>query len=417
MQSRKIITSILGGGALLTSAISGAATSSLPQTIQEMDGATTLKACTEISQMFGKVKGKLDPQKQRSTFAWCLFATVNSPYNGEAGSRPLWQTWASNENTFLDEGIKPKWPTESSSDIHEEIKKRTIEANESKSPQNDDSERVDSKPSSKESVYRNKITFDYLSNINPMYSQQVVKDTYRRRQKAELPLGSIEVKAHWVRDGHLTSWGQELSINKNKDNDKMISAPSDSSYYLNGMHIMIKSDMLPGNESAFTSQEKSWFWTTFEYVNNPGRTQALKFVKPKTAKNWYEYHNNRQLLKKVQAKMPWAQNLDPKFIDYYRSNGTQLSFFEDKEVAVLGNTTMEDFAFQPTPETQPENWVGWTTSCHTCHAQARTPIMPASLMQQGGFVPAYGPLGPVDPDVVNGAWPLDFIWSIPLHAK
>ncbi|MCI5207428.1 MAG: hypothetical protein D3910_01225 [Candidatus Electrothrix sp. ATG2] len=115
-----------------------------------------------------------------------------------------------------------------------------------------------------------------------------------------------------------------------------------------------------------------------------------------------------------------VKGLDEKLLSHYRSNGTQLTFVEYQEDVVLGNTTMEDFAFQPSPTTKPEDWTGWTTSCHTCHAQARSyapRFEPDSQVKRANFIPSTGPVGPIDPNVTANTLPLDFIWSIPDHAQ
>ena len=160
-------------------------------------------------------------------------------------------------------------------------------------------------------------------------------------------------------------------------------------------------------KDAFTSEEPSWFWTTFEFDYNSGLTNARKLI---------SYSDALPIRKRTQLLQ--AANLDDTNFINYSSNGTQIRFSDTKNTnIILGNTKMEDFAGNPNSGEEkktPEKWVSWVSSCHTCHATASVnPNLPIGDLRF--FYPFTVQTGTLPVEQLQGYRDLDFIWSIPFR--
>jgi hypothetical protein len=163
----------------------------------------------------------------------------------------------------------------------------------------------------------------------------------------------------------------------------------------------------PDPASPFSSEDPSWFWTTFEFQGNPGLAHAQTFLTYKDA------------LAPAEAMSLLTQaGLDKTAFANYKCNGTQIRFSDPAhKKIILGNTQMENFNFTPTSATNPANWKTWDISCHTCHATASASLKNnvLSFYPFGDQVEWGG--GPIPAGKMNGYQPLDFIWSIDFYAR
>ena len=207
--------------------------------------------------------------------------------------------------------------------------------------------------------------------------------------KVDMRVGAIEIKASWAAgatDGAYQFKG------------------TTGTYSLLGLHIMAKMKPAPANQ--FSSEDASWFWTTFEFKGNPGLAHADSLLTYKDALSPADAMN---LLTQAGLGQSAFAN--------YKCNGTQIRYSDSTNKKILlGNTQMETFGFTPDNASGPAQWKTWDVSCHTCHGTAsanpkgKTFFFPFGMVQinEGG--------GPIPAGQMNGYQSLDFNWSIPEHA-
>jgi hypothetical protein len=321
-------------------------------------------------------------QVEQSRFAWMLFARVNQPkaLNGKTFSQ--WELWPSNEDTFS--------PAVQTFLAANKIRTRPhLQAPKFlKLPEfRNQLFSVNALPKGEgEEVTRNPLSYDYMADPKRTLTTQAgVWSAFTSPNKIiDLPVGGIEIKAYWkpqalpgayqITDGPVT-------------------------YSLTGLHIMAKIDKTPAD--PFNSSDPSWFWTTFEFTGNLNRSNALKFV---TYQDTLPSQDSAKLLSEASLSQAFQK---------YGCNGTQIRFLDEKKKpVVLGNTQME-WAFATPQVKDPVKWKSWTSSCHTCHGESSGSVAGQFLVDFFQFKPEVGGITGVPPKNL----PIDFVWSIPFHAK
>jgi len=217
-----------------------------------------------------------------------------------------------------------------------------------------------------EIVYRNDESFNYITK-RKLNTKKGLSNALKTNGvfAANFPKGSIEIKTQWTEDVIGSSSIKSYVGTKNQ---------CEKSAKLAGMHIMIKVRKLKDADNPFQDSKPTWFWATFEFDYKSGSDQYLIWDNGQvfvTQRDSIPKGNKNNLLSLV--------HLDKTNLINYRLNGTQASFLSDQgEPIILGNTTMEDFAFCPKGETQDRvvqlPLTGWRSSCHTCHAMVGAKI-------------------------------------------
>jgi hypothetical protein len=157
----------------------------------------------------------------------------------------------------------------------------------------------------------------------------------------------------------------------------------------------------PTPSNPFTDNVPSWFWTTFELKSNQGLAAAQKFI---TYGDALSADDSRALLKQA--------GLDSTPFMNYLCNGEQVQFFDAKNATIiLGNTQLES-GFATPPSQDPTTWQQWSSSCHSCHAQASGKI-------NGNGVDSFGftaPVGALKGSALPGTGyrSYDFVWALKL---
>jgi hypothetical protein len=392
----------------------------------------------------------MDPAlSQSDKVAWCFFLYVNSRAAGPGNNDALFETWASDGDTFKP---NPQWPPAG--------QPKALRPNILLQVQ--DAERAFGlgrqrgtllpfvvppphplKPGSNvEETRRNKATFDFIVK-NDLYRLSGVQSAFakfaRDHQLLTFPADSIEVKANWFPvespsdptksgipgySGDPNSADQVYHVNTASDGKR---------YALVAMHVISK--MVP-----------NWTWATFEHQNNPGRCEYLgcsdkfgavqAFVPPDTTipnaddptyKNPANNPTPYPACNKTDAltTLFGAAPIDPVFKNYCLK-GSQVDFTDASGMAIrLGNSiTEEGFDFQ--------------ASCMSCHGHAAF-AADGTATTLAGFDNVTGaPLGPIHGEwywttTIGGPWapaamPLvgaqavpgavsaDFVWSVPFCA-
>jgi hypothetical protein len=342
--------------------------------------------------------------KKRQRLAWMLFARVNQLIDdpntcrkGMSGSGkvPDWMAWPTDPDTF---------GTAKHFDFHKASPRNEMKPSAEKKDINVGRIATADPDGANEEVNRNKISYDYLIKSG-LTTKLDVATFFEENDYVDMPVGSIELKASWLQitEGSPAPAG---ALTFEFDSGK---------YWWRGLHIMVKMKPLSDPSKVFYTEDPSWFWTTFEFNNNPGVSQVRKtLITQRTALSNKEISI---LLKEA--------GLEGFGFDAYAPNGTQIRFTKNgtgKKPVILGHTDMEDFAGSPNTA-QPRYWKGFQASCHSCHATAS--YNPST----GVFFPFSVPTGALNPGynmtdkagtvryLGQGYKPLDFMWPIAFQAR
>ena len=338
----------------------------------------------------------------REMLAWMFFTRINrlipdTDNGGMSGTDqvPLWMAWPTDPDTFatrqrfnFDQG--PRGVMKPSSE------KKDLEAGRIATEDPD---------GANEEVTRNKISYDYLVDSG-LTTKRDVATFFETQEAVDMPVGSIELKASWlqVTEG---SPAPEGALTFQFDGPQ--------TYWWRGLHIMVKMQSLSAPGDIFYSETPSWFWTTFEFNDNPGVAHV------------------RDALITQRAGLDGSQideilgvgDIADFGYQAYAPNGTQIRFTVDGAGTVpviLGHTDMEDFAGSPNTA-QPAYWTRFEASCHACHATA------AYNPETQAFFPFSVPTGALDPGynvtdknqivqyLGQGYKPLDFMWPIAFQTR
>jgi|HubBroStandDraft_6_1064221.scaffolds.fasta_scaffold30704_3 hypothetical protein len=318
--------------------------------------------------------------------AWELFVQVNAPAATQGNNNVLFETWASDGDTFTQ---NPQWPGTAPSP-----KVLKVPALIARAPRQPGLEpRV--LPGGTEEVRRNKTTFDFIVQ-NKLYLTSGLVAAFKAGIPISFPIDSIEVKANWkpITPGMDTS---SYHVNTASDGKQ---------YALVSMHIISKA--VP-----------NWTWATFEHKDNAGRCDyigcsdkfgaVVQFVAPKTPLGGqYPACAKTAAVKKLFSD----GKLDSVF-DNYCLKGSQTDFITATGLVTrLGNSVTE------------HGFVD-SSSCMTCHSRAAFNAGGQDVYG-AGFIGNASPNGaplaswfwnnPGKPNQTMKAMQADFVWAIPLNA-
>lgn len=380
--------------------------------------------------------------------AWCFFLYVNMRAATAGNNDVLFETWASDGETFK---VDPQWlPSPRPKQLRPNILLQVREAERSMGlgrqggaiqPFLLPPPRPLKPGDNLEETRRNKPTFDFIvtNNLYKISGLQAAFEKFTKDSKLlNLPADSIEVKANWfpVQDpSDPTKSGIPGYTGAPGDAAKVyhVNTADGKQYALVSLHVISK--MVP-----------NWTWATFEHQNNPGRcqfigcrdmfgtTQAVippDTVVPDPADPTYQNPKNNPKPYPACTKSAaldalfGAGPIDPVFRNYCLK-GSQVDFTDATGMAVrVGNSiTEEGFDFQ--------------ASCMSCHGRAAF-ASDGTATTIAGFDNVTGaPLGPIHGEwywttniggpwapaalpqvpvqLVPGAVSADFIWSIPFCA-
>ena len=380
--------------------------------------------------------------------AWCFFLYVNMRAASQGNNDVLFETWASDGETFKPD---PQWPTA--------VRPKQLRPNillqlrAAERPAAALGRRGGITPflvppprplhpgENLEETRRNQPAFDFIvkNNLYKLTGLQAAFAKFANDKKLlSFPADAIEVKANWfpVEDpADPSKSGIPGYTGSPNDAAKTyhVNTADGKRYALVSMHIISK--MVP-----------NWTWATFEHQNNPGRCEfigcrdtfgaAQPFIAPDTLipdPSDPTYNNSKNNPKPYLPcgktasldSLFGSSPVDPVFKNYCLK-GSQVDFTDASGLPVrVGNSiTEEGFDFQ--------------ASCMSCHGHAAFAV-DGSATTSAGFDNVTGaPLGPihgewywttriggpwapaamppVETQVVPGAVSADFVWSIPFCA-
>jgi hypothetical protein len=345
-------------------------------------------------------------------FAWETFMQVNA---SAGGSNALFETWASDTDTFT---MTPNFPTSPTPLVlHPPVVAAAGRLAMQRAghllpalPPN-----PLGKPS--EESRRNRVAFDFIVKNN-LYKVSGLRAAFGTT--ITFPTDAMEVKANWIPIANVPTWTLNRVSVADAPKYFHINATADGAQYaLVAMHVI-------------TRQVPNWTWATFENEYNPSRCDILgcndKFGAPapvppnKVAGQGYPACVATPALAALFANA----KLDAAFT-HYCLKGSQTDVTNDSALDVrLGNSVTEDgFVDQ--------------SSCMSCHGRAGFDNTGHDNPRgAAGFDANGAPLGPVSPSIYwkytgNPPQPFyafyvgapgltqiltsaDFVWSIPFCA-
>lgn len=342
--------------------------------------------------------------------AWQLFIQVNSR---AAGSNSVFETWASDTDTFQPNPQFPTAPTPPSlrRPVLPQVAREGVQAAGGLLPALPPgiSDGVT------EETRRNKATFDFIVQ-NDLYKVSGLKAAFGK--SLSFPVDSIEVKANWVPVSAIPAFTNNRVTIAQVPQLYHVNSAGGVQYALVAMHVISK--LVP-----------NWTWATFEHKSNPARCDILgcrdafgaqQAVVPsnRTAGQGYPDCVKTPAL----AALLKAADIDPVY-ENYCLKGSQADFVDNVGLDIrVGNSVTED------------GFVA-TASCMTCHGRAAWNKNGQATSQAGflSFSPN-GPIGPLGVLLPNWYWSFnsqppifegkpgltrtatsaDFVWSIPFCA-
>ncbi len=315
-------------------------------------------------------------QQQQSQFAWMVFARVNQQVASATNPQQKfsqWELWPSDPDTF-----SPDVPRfEAARKLRTRPHLQPIQQLLLFSPHVRMAE-INPFPQGGQEVTRNPTSYDYILGKHLNTQAGIAAYVGVPANKIDFPLGAVETKAFWV-------------------NGAIAGAYQLGGFSLTALHLMVKVKPSPSN--PFTDDNPSWFWTTFELKSNTGLAAAQKFI---TYGDALSAADSQMLLKQA--------GLDTTPFTNYVDNGQQIQFFDAMNATIiLGNTQLEA-GFATPPSSDPTTWTKWSSSCHSCHAQASGTIV-GSGMRPFQFT---APVGPLTGNALPAAnfKSYDFVWAL-----
>src|SRR5712692_4712347 len=223
----------------------------------------------------GIVDGKTE---NSDAFIWQLFTEFTAPATKGSPSPVVFETWASDSDTF---SAKPHWPkvgepiklqasvlefmkTFSASTSLIELRAKTIDVK-CEAPVG---AAVGGFPTSgtpppciAEQVARNRAQFNYIVNNN-LNTQAGLAAAYKKSLEVEMPLDSIAIKIDWVPLSALMQWIPQLADFGAISKLYYTTTVGSVEYALVAMHVSSR-------------QNPNWVWGTFEHHMNPGRCDYI----------------------------------------------------------------------------------------------------------------------------------------------
>lgn len=360
----------------------------------------------------GAVDGKTE---NSDAFIWRLFTKFAAPTSKDSGSPVVFETWASDSDTFANE---PHWPKPGEPlNLHTSVLELVKTPGTIVSQMNLRARKIDvackppdgaavggfptsgtPPPCIVEQVARNRPQFDYIVN-NHLNTRAGLAQAYNANFDVDggMPLESIAIKADWIPLPDLLQWIPQLG-NFSSVRRLYHTATVDSrEYALVAMHVSSR-------------QNPNWVWGTFEHQMNPGRCDAIgcfdsfgaqiQSVPPNfTAVNTqYGACRKTQQLKSLMASAHlssvWENYcLKSTQVDYTAADGTPY---------VLGNSVIEGIVGNGTVA---------ASSCISCHSYASFGPDGAPTKSAKAILP-FNPTGKPIPGVLAGSRPFAFMWGV-----
>jgi len=356
--------------------------------------------------------------------AWTLFLQVNADAKSAGDNDALFETWASDGETFQPTPVWPTTPTALA--LRPRALSRIV-----RPPHPGGGFLPQIVPGQgglvSEETRRNRPDFEFIKQNN-LFKVSGLKAAFAANKTLSFPTDSLEVKANWVDVTQLNTFNGFTGTPGDAAKIYHVNSTGGKQYALVAMHVISK--LVP-----------NWTWATFEHKDNPGRCNVLgckdafgaqqPFVAPLSPVEGKDHYPDCVKTPELMALFSKA-NLDPAYVNYCLK-GSQADFTDPTGLAIrVGNSVTEQtFVNQ--------------ASCMTCHSRAAFDST-GKTTSLAGFDPisinlplvqnaGNAPVGPVNPnwywvaggppsfpmlsgetDIARIALPADFVWSVPFCA-
>ncbi len=349
--------------------------------------------------------GAVDGTTQNSDeFIWRLFTEIAAPALKSQPSTVVFETWASDEDTF---SKTPHWP---GPDEPKKLHGSVLGAMKAQSHATIDvacnppgNAAVGGFPTSgtptpciAEEVKRNRPQFDYIVNNN-LNTQAGLAAAYAKSFKVTMPTSAIAVKGDWVPVQTMLQWIPELGDITNIAQLYYTTTSESVEYALVALHVSSR-------------QNPNWVWGTFEHQLNPGRCDSIgcfdsfgaeipAVLPNKAAVNTqYGACPKTQPLKTLMTKA----NLSPVW-EHYCLKSTEVDYnAPDGTPYALGSSVIERITGNGTVS---------ASSCIACHVYASFGATGTPTSGVTAMLP-YNPTGAPIPGVLDGSLQFDFMWGV-----
>jgi hypothetical protein len=349
----------------------------------------------------GAVNGRTE---NSDAFIWRLFTEFAAPAIKSRPSPVVFETWASDEDTF---SKTPHWPgLDEPKKFHASVLASATTPHliaidvPCSTPGN---AAVGGFPASgtptpciAEEVKRNRPQFDYIVN-NQLNTKAGLAAAFAKSFKVVMPTEAISVKGDWIPVQTLLQWIPKLGNVGNIEKLYYTTTSAAVEYALVSLHVSSR-------------QNPNWVWGTFEHQMNPGRCDSIgcfdtfgaripEVFPNRTAVNTqYGACPKTPRLKALMVKA----NLSPVWENYCLKS-TEVDYAApDGTPYALGNSVIEGITGNGTIS---------ASSCIACHAYASFGPNGSPTAAATAMLP-FNPTGPPIPGVLSGSSQFDFMWGV-----
>lgn len=193
--------------------------------------------------------------------SWELFLEVNADAKTAGNNDALFETWASDADTFK---VNPQWPTTPSVLA---LKPRALSLVARLRKAGGLLPQVVAGGAATEETRRNRPDFDFIKDNN-LYKVSGLATAFSAGKTLSFPTNSLEVKGNWVLVENL------------KDFNGFTGAPAEAAKLY---HVNTATDPKTGKKLTYalvamhviSKLVPNWTWATFEHKDNPGRCDVL----------------------------------------------------------------------------------------------------------------------------------------------
>jgi hypothetical protein len=362
--------------------------------------------------------GGVDGKAENSDgFIWGLFTEFAAPVSQDKPSVAVFETWASDADTF---SATPHWPKPGEPvKFQASVLARVKMFNAMPTSAALRAMKIDVKceeppgaavggfptggvppPCIAEQVARNRAQFDYIVN-NGLNTKTGLAAAYKKGLQVEMPVESIAIKIDWVPLAALLQWVPQLGDLASVRKQYYTTTVGGVEYAVVAMHVSSR-------------QNPNWVWGTFEHQTNPGRCDYIgcfdtfgaqtNSVPPNTKAYNTQYGAcpKTQQLKTLMA----SAHLSPVWENYCLKS-TQVDYTADDGTPyVLGNSVIEGIVGNGTVA---------ASSCISCHAYASFGPDGGPTTRAKRMLP-FNPTGKPIPGVLDGSHTFAFMCGL-LEAK
>ena len=346
-------------------------------------------------------------------FIWRLFTEFTKPISKERASPALFETWASDDDTFA---VNPHWPTGAQSmKFHSSTLAALKTSKFADTKELDFAQTIDVQcqpppgaaignfpkdgnpaPCVAEQVARNRSLFDYIVNNN-LNTKAGLAAAYAKSLNVDMPTDSIAIKGDWIPVMTLLRWIPQLRDIDDVRRNYYTATVGSFEYALVSMHVASR-------------QNPNWVWGTFEHQMNPGRCDYMgcfdsfgsdkSAVLPNTVAFNTQYGpcNKTPQLKRLMIAAGLAQVwqnycLKSTEVDYTSADGSPY---------ILGNSVIEGIVGNGTIA---------ASSCITCHSYASFGADGKPTRAATAILP-FNPTGKPIQGVLANSLPFSFMWGV-----